>query len=122
MSKQPNSAPVRLQSNLPCQHEIRSRSRVSLTLPSSDPSSSKYGQYWSADDVHDMFAPPEDTVAAVKEWLTSSGIHGSRIVHSENKGWIAFEASVEEAEALLLAEFHEHEHTESANLRVGTDR
>jgi tripeptidyl-peptidase-1 len=69
-----------------------------------------------------MFAPPEDTVAAVKEWLTSSGIHGSRIVHSDNKGWIAFEATVEEAEALLLAEFHEHEHRESPNLRVGTDR
>lgn len=69
-----------------------------------------------------MFAPPEDTVAAVKGWLTSYGIHGSRIVHSDNKGWISFDATAEEAEGLLLAEFHEHEHKHGPKVRVGCDR
>jgi len=68
-----------------------------------------------------MFSPPEDTVKAVKEWLASSGIHDSRIVHSDNKGWIAFDASVEEAERLLLTEYHEHEHKYSSKIRVGCD-
>jgi tripeptidyl-peptidase-1 len=88
---------------------------------SSDPYSAKYGQFWSADDVHSMFAPHEDTVQSVKDWLTSFGIRDSRIVHSDNKGWLAFDATVEEAERLLLTEFHEHEHQYSSKVRVGCD-
>ncbi|KAM3067871.1 hypothetical protein ACMFMG_011355 [Clarireedia jacksonii] len=87
----------------------------------SNPASPKYGQYWSAKEVHDMFAPPEETLRSVKAWLTSSGIHHSRISHYENKGWLAFDASVAEAERLLLTKFHEHEHKYSPNVRVGCD-
>ena len=49
------------------------------------------------------------------------GIRDSRIVHSDNKGWLAFDATVEEAEKLLLTEYYEHEHRHSANVRVGCD-
>jgi hypothetical protein len=48
-----------------------------------------------------MFAPEEETVANVMNWLTDFGIHDGRIVHSENKGWIAVDITVEEAEALV---------------------
>jgi tripeptidyl-peptidase I len=48
-----------------------------------------------------MFSPEEETVATIKEWLTDFGIYHSRIVHSENKGWIAVDVTVEEAEALV---------------------
>jgi tripeptidyl-peptidase-1 len=68
-----------------------------------------------------MFAPPEETLRSVKAWLTASGIHHSRISHYENKGWLAFDASVAEAERLLLTKFHEHEHKYSQNVRVGCD-
>lgn len=69
-----------------------------------------------------MFAPGEETVASIMAWLTGFGIHDSRIVHSENKGWIAVDVTVEEAEALLLTEFHEHEHKHSPKVRVGCDK
>jgi tripeptidyl-peptidase-1 len=69
-----------------------------------------------------MFAPEDKIIQAVREWLVSSGIHDSRIVHSENKGWLAFDASAKEAEKLLLAEFYEHGHTETSNIRVGCDK
>ena len=74
------------------------------------------------EEVHDMFAPPEETVNAVREWLTSFGIHDSRIVHSDNKGWLAFDATVDEAERLLHTEFYEHEHKHTPNVRVGCDQ
>lgn len=93
----------------------------SLISPSSDPSSEKYGKYWSAEEVHDMFAPHDDSIAAVKAWLTSSGIDASRIMHYENKGWLAFDATTEEAEELLRTQFHEHEHTKNSNVRIGCD-
>jgi tripeptidyl-peptidase-1 len=68
-----------------------------------------------------MFAPSEESVQAVREWLTMFGIHESRVVQSDNKGWIAFDATVEEAEELLLTEYYEHEHNYSPNVRVGCD-
>jgi tripeptidyl-peptidase-1 len=86
---------------------------------SSHPDSPKYGKYWTQDEIHDQFAPAEETVQAVREWLQNSGIEDSRIVHSDNKGWLAFDATVEEAENLLLTEYYEHEHRHSSNVRIG---
>jgi tripeptidyl-peptidase-1 len=88
----------------------------------SDPTSDKYGQFWTAEEVHDMFAPPEEHVNAVKEWLSLSGIHDTRVVHSDNKGWLAFDATTEEAESLFQAEYFEHEHVSSDKMRVGCDK
>ncbi|KAJ5787152.1 Peptidase S8/S53 subtilisin/kexin/sedolisin [Penicillium paradoxum] len=87
----------------------------------SDPSSSKYGQYWSAEEVHDMFAPSKETVDSVRQWLESSGIDKSRVVHSDNKGWLAFDAYAHEMEKLFMTEFYEHEHASSDNLKIGCE-
>lgn len=84
----------------------------------SDPASEQYGKYWSAKKVHEVFAPAADAVSVVRDWLSSSGIHSSRVVEYENKGWLAFDASVEEAEALLLTAFHKHEHKHSTKVRT----
>ncbi|KAJ6000713.1 Aorsin [Penicillium waksmanii] len=87
----------------------------------SNPESSKYGKYWSADEVHDMFAPSSQTVEDVREWLHSVGIDPSRVVHSDNKGWIAFDAYAHEAERLFMTEFYEHKHTASQSMKIGCD-
>ncbi|KAN0112550.1 subtilisin-like protein [Hyaloscypha variabilis] len=92
-----------------------------LLMEVSHPDSPKYGQYWTQEEVHDLFAPSEERAQAVRQWLETSGIDGSRIVHSNNKGWLAFDATVEEAEKLLLTEYYEHEHRHSSNVRVGCD-
>jgi tripeptidyl-peptidase I len=89
---------------------------------SSDPTSPKYGKHWSADEVHRHFSPTDETINAVKQWLVAAGFDSDRVLHTENKGWLAFEATVEEAETLLLAEYYEHEHTRSGKLKVGCDR
>lgn len=73
------------------------------------------------EEVHDLFAPVEDHVNAVRHWLHEAGIDKSRIVHSDNKGWLAFDATTEEAERLFRAEFYEHEHSQSDRVRVGCD-
>jgi tripeptidyl-peptidase I len=58
--------------------------------------------------VIDAFKPSDNTVQAVHEWLTGSGIHPDRITHSDNKGWFAFYATNKEAENLLHTEFYEY--------------
>lgn len=57
-----------------------------------------------------MFSPEQSTVDTVRAWLIDSGINPKRITHSDNKGWLAFDATTEEAEALLLTEYHLYEH------------
>lgn len=79
----------------------------------SDPDSPYFANYWSADEVIEAFKPSEDTVKTVHDWLTSSGISASRILHSDNRGWFAFDATGAEAESLLRTEFYEHHDTVS---------
>lgn len=71
----------------------------------SHPSSPKYGQHWTQDEVIAAFSPPEETVETVASWLIQSGISRDRITHSQNKAWLAFDATVEEAERLLHTEY-----------------
>ncbi|KAL2072472.1 hypothetical protein VTL71DRAFT_11815 [Oculimacula yallundae] len=91
-----------------------------MDVSSSD--SENYGKHWTPQQVHDAFAPKEETVASITQWLTDSGIEDSRIMFYENKGWISVDVTVEEIEALLQAEYHEHEHSQTSKVRVGTDR
>jgi len=74
------------------------------------------------EEVIKTFAPIEDTVTAVHDWLQESGISKHRITHSDNKGWLAFDATAEEAENLFHAEYYEHEHPTTGTLRVGCDK
>lgn len=87
----------------------------------SDPASQTYGQHLSPEEVNSLFAPSDDTVSAVREWLTTSGIDSSMIAHSDNKGWLAADILAEDAERLFNAQFHEYEDTQSGKLKIGCD-
>lgn len=71
----------------------------------SHPASAKYGQHWTSDEVIAAFSPHEETVDTVSSWLIQSGIAKERITQSQNKAWLAFDATVEEAERLLHTEY-----------------
>jgi tripeptidyl-peptidase-1 len=68
-----------------------------------------------------MFAPSEEAVKSVRKWLEASGIDESRVVHSDNKGWLAFDAHAHEVEKLFLTEFYEHEHAGTNSIKIGCD-
>ncbi|KUJ20186.1 subtilisin-like protein [Mollisia scopiformis] len=83
-----------------------------LLMDISDPSSPNYSKHWTSEEVIEMFAPEQKTVDAVRAWLIDSGIAPQRLTHSDNKGWLAFDATTEEAETLLLTEYHLYEHVD----------
>ena len=68
-----------------------------------------------------MFAPSKHIVQEVRDWLVESGVADNVIVHSENKGWLAFDIPAWKAEELFQTEYHEHWHTESGKVKVGSD-
>ncbi|KAI1326976.1 protease s8 tripeptidyl peptidase [Xylariaceae sp. FL0255] len=91
----------------------------------SHPSSPNFGKHWTQSQVIEAFRPTEHSVETVSSWLVSAGIERHRITHSENKLWLAFDATVEEAEGLLKTEYYhdgEHEDDESNDqVLVGSD-
>ena len=51
----------------------------------------------------------------------ASGVDRERVSQSVNKQWIQFDATAEELENLVLAEFHHYEHSETGKTNVGCD-
>ncbi|KKY25269.1 putative protease s8 tripeptidyl peptidase [Phaeomoniella chlamydospora] len=96
---------------------------AATTLPpySADPTSPNYGRHWTAEQVHDMFSPSEDTIQVVREWLVAAGVRDEHIIHSENKGWFALDIPAWKAEDLFLTEYHEHVHSETGRIAIGSD-
>ncbi|KAF5392549.1 hypothetical protein D9757_002178 [Collybiopsis confluens] len=85
----------------------------SLLLSVSHPDSPQYGRHWTPQQVVDAFAPKEESVGKVLEWLKDSGFSREKIKMSANKGWLQVEASIAEVERLLNAEYHVYKHDES---------
>lgn len=79
----------------------------------SHPDSEHYGKHLSEEEVHDLFAPSDDTVNAVRDWLISSSIDARVIAHSDNKGWLAADIPAEDAESLFQMELYEFEHSDT---------
>jgi tripeptidyl-peptidase-1 len=88
---------------------------------SSHPESPNFGKHWTPEEVHEIFAPAESTVQAVRDWLVASGVEDALIVHTDNKGWLAFDIPTWQAEEIFQTEYHEHVHADTGNVRVGCD-
>jgi tripeptidyl-peptidase-1 len=71
----------------------------------SSPSSSTFGQYWTLDKVTDMFALSAESLAAVTSWLTNSGIPRNTMILSLNRGFVAFNITIADAERLLQTRY-----------------
>ncbi|KUL81357.1 hypothetical protein ZTR_10624 [Talaromyces verruculosus] len=87
----------------------------------SHPSSANYGKHLTKEEVHSIFAPAEETVDAVKNWLLGSGLFGEdEIMHYENKGWLAIDMPAKHAESLLGTHFYEVE-SPNGDVRIGCE-
>ena len=93
----------------------------SNTIASSRHDSPKYGQWFSAEEIIDIFAPAADAVDSVREWVESSGIDPRRISLSTNKQWLQFDASADEAERLFKTQYHVYEHEPTGNTNIACD-
>ena len=87
----------------------------------SHPKSPSYGKHWTAGDIAATFAPTDETVDAVRNWLVASGIGEDRIALGRTKGWIRVDVTVEEAEQLMHTEYNVYTHI-SGKEHVGESR
>lgn len=107
--------PVRIgmtQSNLDQGHKI--------LMDISRHDSPNYGNHLTVEEIHDLFAPSQDSVDALIQWLESEGIDKKRVSQSVNKQWLQFDAPVAELERLVKTDYHIYEH-ESGKTHVGCE-
>lgn len=74
------------------------------------PDSPNFGNHWTPEQVIEKFSPSSETVHTVKDWLLESGFTTERVRVTKTKGWVEVNATVEEAERLLNAEYHVYKH------------
>ncbi|KAI1087614.1 subtilisin-like protein [Rostrohypoxylon terebratum] len=92
-----------------------------LLMDISNPNSKNYGKHLSAEEVIKFFEPAETSFNAVKDWLVEAGIPSPNISQSTNKQWIQFDASVDEVEKLLMADYHVWEHVSTGVRDIACD-
>ncbi|KAH8886793.1 Pro-kumamolisin [Thozetella sp. PMI_491] len=88
----------------------------------SHPSSPNYGKHWTPDQIRETFAPKQETVDLVKEWLELEGIHPTRTRLANGRNWINFNATVREMERLLKTTYHVYKHDYHGNSHVACDK
>lgn len=87
----------------------------------SHPASENYGNHLSKEEVHSLFAPADETVEVVKDWLLGSGLLSENdIIQYENKGWLAIDMPARHAESLFGTKYYEHE-DDKGHVRIGCD-
>lgn len=77
----------------------------SISPQVSDPTSAKYGQYLTLDEVGQLIAPLPESVAAVERWLSSADLDLSQAQVSHNKDFITIGATIAHAEILMVPVF-----------------
>lgn len=87
----------------------------------SHPRSSNYGRHWTPNEVNAAFAPSEETVTTVRDWLISLGISSSDIEVTNNKGWLAVDLPAWRAEEMFKTTYYEHESNADGTVRLGCD-
>ncbi|KAL4863523.1 hypothetical protein BDV12DRAFT_177380 [Aspergillus spectabilis] len=91
--------PIRLRIALK-QHDVDGFEQALLDM--STPGNANYGQhYGSYNEMKELLLPSDDSLSSVKDWLSTSGI----AQYEEDADWINFRTTVEEANALLNADF-----------------
>lgn len=88
-----------------------------LTLPTvSDPSHVRYGQHLSAEEVHELIKPSDDTSTAVHDWLEDYGVDLGQLKYSPAKDWISVTLPVNAVDTLLNTKYSVYEHLDGSTL------
>lgn len=87
------------------------------------PTSPNYSKHWSIEQVRAFFAPDDDSVRAVKEWLVSSGIATNeksiRVSHSGT--WLQLNTTVGKVQKATQAQYSVYSNAHREAKFLGTE-
>ncbi|KLO15522.1 subtilisin-like protein [Schizopora paradoxa] len=92
-----------------------------ILMDVSHPESPNYGKHWTPAQLAETFSARRESIEAVKTWLEGEGISADRMRLSPSRGWIDFNATVDEIESILQAEYHVFKHEDTGKEHVACD-
>lgn len=91
-----------------------------MLMSVSHPESPSYGKHMTAAEVTEAFAPSDETIVSVVQWMSEFGLLPDRLRLTQSKGWVEVNATIAEVEELLNTEYHAYIHPESGMEQIGT--
>ena len=88
----------------------------------SHPESASFGQHWTSQQIVEEFAPTDESLSAVKHWLTEEGLPEEEIFYSADKSWIKVQTTVQKAQELLKTQYHVFEDTANGHKQLACDK
>lgn len=82
----------------------------------SDPFHPRYGQHLSAEEVHDLVKPSDESSDAVHDWLESHGVQAHHLNYSPAKDWLYITLPLSKIEDMLDTEYSVYEHIDGSTL------
>ncbi|KAF8175705.1 peptidase S8/S53 domain-containing protein [Mycena galopus ATCC 62051] len=92
-----------------------------LLMEISHPDSPRYGQHLTHAEITEIFAPADEAVAAVHEWLRGFDIPAERIALSQDRTQIEVSSFVGEIEDLLHTEYYAYEHWDTGRVTIASE-
>ncbi|KAF8175712.1 putative alkaline serine protease AorO [Mycena galopus ATCC 62051] len=92
-----------------------------LLMEISHPDSPRYGQHLTHAEIIEIFAPADEAIAAVHEWLHSFDIPAQRIIISQDRTQIEVSSFVGEIEDLLRTEYYAYEHWDTGRVTIASE-
>nr|POE75449.1 tripeptidyl-peptidase sed2 [Quercus suber] len=80
----------------------------------SDPSHHRYGQYLSAEEIHELVKPADEAIEMVHAWLREHDV--SSVSVAPAKDWINVVLPVSKVEELLETKYSVYKHTDGSSL------
>jgi len=94
-----------------------------LLLEKSTPGNKEYGNWLSNREVETLVAPTQQSLNAVKQWLSSNGFDISAIKSvTRNNDFISIETTVEKAESLLHCKYYDYRHSTKPSMKASRVR
>jgi tripeptidyl-peptidase I len=87
----------------------------------SDPSSAEFGKHWSPQQVAQFFAPSDESISSIRQWLEGVGIDQKDVKLSKSKGWIHIGTTVNKASELLDTSFNVYENENEGLLHIACE-
>ncbi|KAF8136820.1 peptidase S8/S53 domain-containing protein [Mycena galopus ATCC 62051] len=92
-----------------------------LLMEISHPDSPRYGQHLTHAEITEIFAPANDAINTVHEWLRGFDVPAERITLSRDRTRIEVNSFVGEIEDLLHAEYHAYEHWDTGRVTIASE-
>lgn len=82
----------------------------------SDPDHPSYGQHLTAQEIHKLLEPSDETLDQVHEWLADYGVDKSKLDYSPAKDWITVTLPVADIEQMLNTKYSIYRHDDGSEV------